>query len=150
MSSLLQSVSDEIVALHDFFTDWFSGRCAKDDALFKRRLIDRMDEDLVLIQPGGESIGKTVFCNAVWNGYGKSPEFRAIIRNVELRPAELPQHVLVTYEEWQRGAKNSKPEDNARVASVLFALDDDQPGRWIHIHETWLPDRRVTPEAMDF
>lgn len=150
MTALLTAVTQEIVALHDFFTDWFPGRCAQDEALFNDRLTDRMDDDLILIQPGGESINKTVFCNAVWSGYGKSPSFRAIIRNVELRPIEVPGFVLVTYEEWQRGAQNSKPEDNARVASVLFAMTGDQPKCWTHIHETWLPDNQITPEAMDF
>ena len=150
MTTRLQAVTDEIIALHDFFTEWFPGRCAQDESLFNARLTDRMDENLILVQPGGRSIDKQTFCDAVWSGYGKSPDFRAIIRNVELRPVTLEGHVLVTYEEWQRGAVNSMPEDNARTASVLFALEDEKPRRWIHIHETWLPDDRITPQSMDF
>ena len=151
MTGLQGAVQAEIEDLHIFFIEWFSGACAKDDAVFDRRVTDRMADDLVLIPPGGNAIDKKIICDAVRGGYGLSPDFRIVIRNVELRPVKLAGHVLAIYEEWQRGAVNSTPPDNGRVASVLFKLDDQgRPEKWLHIHETWLPEARYTNEAFDF
>ncbi len=150
MSQLETTVRTEIEALHDFFTLWFSGKCGQDRDLFDMGLTSRMAEDVLLIQPGGGVLGKASFCDAVWKGYGFSPQFRIAIRNVELRPIIFEDYVLVTYEEWQRGAVNSTPPDNGRLASVLFSVQDERPAKWLHIHETWLPKARYTQAAFDF
>ena len=150
MSKLKEAVRTEIEALHDFFALWFSGKCAHDRALFNIGLSERMDDKVLLIQPGGKALAKDAFCDAVWKGYGFSPDFRIKIRNVTLRPITLQDHVLAIYEEWQRGAVNSTPPDNGRLASVLFSLNAGRPAKWLHIHETWLPEARYTPEAFSF
>jgi hypothetical protein len=56
--------------------------------------------------------------------------------------------VLATYEEWQRNALASKPADNGRIATVVFKIGD--PLKWVHIHETWLPEAVMAPDDYDF
>ncbi|MEM8785148.1 MAG: hypothetical protein AAGF19_04775 [Pseudomonadota bacterium] len=150
MTSLEDAISTEIKALHQLLQDWFSGACARSRPEFDARLTHRLADDLVLIPPGGAALTKADLCEGVWNGYAGSPDFRIEIRTVALRPVSLPGHALATYEEWQRNAVNSTPQDNARVASVLFALEHGAPKRWLHIHETWLPAGLTPPERFDF
>jgi hypothetical protein len=47
--------------------------------------------------------------------------------------------LLVTYEEWQQ----SGDQTTARLSTALFRDKPDAPNglEWLHVHETWLPDR---------
>ena len=150
MSSEAKIVLAEIEALHEFFERWFTGSCERSEAVFQTGLSERFSDDAVLIQPNGRSLGKAAFCSAVQNGYGGSSEFRVKIRNLQLRPAIGTGAILATYEEWQRGAVNSTPPDNGRVASVVFQRGEAGTLIWTHIHETWLPEERYDAEAFDF
>ena len=59
--------------------------------------------------------------------------------------------MLATYEEWQRNALASTPPDNGRVATVLFEDDRAEDRlRWLHIHETWLPEEVMAAGPYDF
>lgn len=40
------------------------------------------------------------------------------------------------------------PPDNGRVATVLFR--ETEPLRWLHIHETWLPESVQSAGPYDF
>ena len=148
---LQQEVRAEIEALHEFFVDWFGGKIAQDEEVFEKRFAARFSGACELLQPSGDTLTREVFFRAVKNSYGSSPDFRIIIRNVRVQ-LELPcGHSLVTYEEWQRNAINSKPQDNARAASVLFSPKSSSvPFQWLHIHETWLPAADTPPERFDF
>ncbi|MEM7467235.1 MAG: hypothetical protein AAF387_10155 [Pseudomonadota bacterium] len=142
---------EEIEALHLFFVDWFGGLIEKDEAVFQMRFAQRFASDCELIQPSGDTLSRQVFFNAVEKSHGSSPDFRIAIRNVRIR-FDLPgDYALVSYEEWQRNAVNSTPQDNARAASVLFARDAANGAlQWCHIHETWLPEKQTPPERFDF
>ncbi len=63
-----------------------------------------------------------------------------------------PQIVLATYEEWQKGALNSKPPNNGRVSSAVFLKDRSRPNglMWLHVHETWLPEAVVSADPFSF
>lgn len=149
-SSITQLARQEIEGLHEFFVDWFGGSIPEDEALFEQRFATRFSTDCELIQPSGDTLTREVFFDAVKNSYGASADFRIAIRNVRVR-AELPsEHLLVSYEEWQRNAMNSKPADNARAASVLFSRDASGKFQWLHIHETWLPEKLTPPDRFDF
>lgn len=149
-STATELARQEIEALHEFFVDWFGGLIAEDDGVFEQRFSARFSADCELIQPSGDTLTRDTFFRAVKNSYGTSPDFRIEIRNVRVR-AELPgDHWLVSYEEWQRNAINSKPADNARAASVLFSRDANGIFQWLHIHETWLPEQATPPERFDF
>lgn len=147
-TSLKNAVSAEIVALHAFFVSWFGGHEPNPGSNFEQGLALRLDNDFVLIQPGGETLTRDALLAAIRTGHGSNPDFRIAIREVTLR-RRFNEHVLVTYEEWQRNAKASRPSDNARVATVLFQTDADRL-RWLHVHETWLPREVMEAGPYDF
>ncbi len=135
MSEVEKRVRAEVEALHRFLVGWFSGALA--EAVFETAFADRLDPELVFIAPAGSVLGRPVLLSAVRDGYGSNPDFRIAIRNVRVHRV-LGDKVIATYEEWQRNALSSTPPDNARVATVV--MDIGGTPRWLHIHETWLPD----------
>ena len=142
----------EVIALHRFFEDWFGGYCENSDQVFTDRLSGKMREDFTIILPAGIMLKGRDFWPEFKKLYGDNPEFQISIRNVRQRtPATGSVHVI-TYEEWQRNAKNSKPENNGRVSSAIFFDDERSPNglKWFHVHETWLPDSVIAAEPFDW
>lgn len=138
-------VRTEIEALHAFFVGWFSGRLPRSD--FERSFLSRFAPDFLLVPPAGTLLTLGELAEGVRSAHATNPEFRIAIRNVRLR-RHFDGHVLATYEEWQRNALASTPPDNARIATVLFR--DSRPLRWLHIHETWLPEAIARAGPYDF
>lgn len=138
-------VREEIESLHEFFVGWFSGALA--DAAFDEDFMPRFAPDLVLIPPAGKTLTLPELAAGVRAGYGTNPSFAIAIRNVRVRRA-WDSGILATYEEWQRNALASTPQDNGRVATVLFT--PSQPLRWLHVHETWLPPETMAAGPYDF
>ena len=151
-TELLSTATREIEGLHEFFVDWFGGLCMSDDATFNDRFTVRFGPDLVLIQPGGETLGYDALIAGVRGAYGKSPDFHIQIRNVEIQQVLADRYALIRYEEWQRNARNSRPENNGRVSSALFDTEvQDRDGlQWLYIHETWLPEAVMAAGPFDF
>lgn len=142
------AVRDEIEALHEFFVGWFSGVLSKD--VFESRFLDRFDSEFLLVPPAGRLLGLDDLAAGVRENYATNSDFRIAIRNVKVR-REFDGKVLATYEEWQRNALASTPPDNGRIASVLFSDNGAAaPIRWLHIHETWLPEAIMTAGPYDF
>ena len=142
---LEEMVREEVVALHDFFVGWFSGKLATD--AFETQFLARFDEDFILIPPAGIVLPLQDFKTVFFDAHGSNPDFRIAIRNVRLRRL-MGGFVLATYEEWQRNALASEPPDNGRVASVVFAASS--PLKWLHVHETWLPESIASQGPYDF
>ena len=115
-------IETEIKALHIFFEDWFGGKVPKDDAIFAREMEARFPQGSTLIPPGGRCFAHHEFLKTIYDDYGKNPAFRVAIRNVRPR-ALIEPHLFCVYEEWQRGAVNSKWPDNGRVSTVIFTRD---------------------------
>jgi hypothetical protein len=146
MTSTIESqVRDEIEALHRFFVDWFTG-AAPNDAI-ETDFLNRFDPDFLLIPSGGTILTLDAFESTLRLSHGTNPDFRIAIRNVTIR-RNLDDCIVATYEEWQRNALASTPPDNARIATVLFKRA--RPLRWLHVHETRLPDSIVTAGPYDF
>ena len=147
----LDSVEQEISSLHGFFVDWFSGNVADTDDVFRSELESRLKPPGSLIQPNGTRTMFATFATNLRQAHGTNPVFRIAIRQVHI-VWQQGDHVLATYEEWQRNAKNSNPPDNARVATVLFDVGNPHgaPFTWIHIHETWLPKKLIEAGPYDF
>ena len=65
----------------------------------------------------------------------------------------------MNYEELQKGAKNSNP-NNMRKTSVLLLREEGKGGDkkekgksgwvWHHIHETWVPEKVLADASFDF
>ncbi len=143
--SLEERVRREVEDLHQFFYGWFRGEI--DRQSFESKFLPRFAPDLVFIPPGGRLYGLPDLSSMIRGGYGSNPEFRVCIRKVEVR-RRFDGHILATYEEWQRNARASQPADNGRIATVLFT--DEDPLRWLHIHETWLPEDVMATGPYDF
>ena len=135
----------EIEVLHEFFVGWFSG--ALPESEFEPAFLSRFDPDFILIPPAGSQKGLEDLASAVRSARATNPDFRIEIRQVVVRRV-LDQHILATYEEWQRNALASTPPDNARTATVLF--ENTNPLRWLHVHETWLPAPVAAAGPFDF
>lgn len=145
MSEVEVRLKAEVEALHRFLVGWFSGALA--ETTFEAAFADRLDRELVFIPPAGPVLGRPALLSAVRDGYGSNRDFRIAIRNVRVHRV-LGDMVIATYEEWQRNALSSTPPDNARVATVV--MDIGGTPRWLHIHETWLPDAVALAGPYDF
>ena len=146
MTSELETiVREEIEALHEFFVGWFSGVLPEN--AFEEGVLERLAPDMVFIPPAGALLGRDDLEVGLRQGYATNPDFRIAIRNVTVHRV-LESHVVATYEEWQRNALASKPPENARLATVLFS--NSRPLKWLHIHETWMPEDIAKAGPYDF
>ncbi|WP_299477769.1 hypothetical protein [uncultured Roseibium sp.] len=145
MSTLLDDIRNEIVDAHDFFVQWFTGTIARDQ--LEPCLLARFDRDVTFISPEGQVYRYDALKEMFENGYGSNTDFRIEIRDVFVRHGSGDM-VLATYTEWQAGAFASNLPNNARVTSAV--LQPGPPFKWLHIHETWLPDKIREAGPFDF
>lgn len=144
-------VEQEIADLHSFLTDWLNGAMPASAANFAAGLEARLHPGFVNIQPSGELLRRDDLLRQIRAGYGASPDFKIKIRAVRLHHAlDQASTILATYEEYQKGARNSARAENARLSSVLFEDRSDEGLIWRHIHETWLPDSNHDPVNFRF
>jgi len=141
----LERVTEEIVDLHDFFTEWFNGTADRDQ--LEPRFLSRVHENLQFIPPEGQVMTSSMLKEGFERGYGSNADFRIQIRDVDIR-YERGNTVLATYTEWQTGASQSANANNARVTSVLMEMST--PATWLHIQETWLPESVRSADSFDF
>lgn len=135
----------EIETLHEFFVGWFGGTLA--EARFEPDFLARFDAKFELIPPAGSTLSLDAFATSVRAARATNPPFRIAIRKVRILREEAGL-ILAGYEEWQRHALASKPPENGRVATVLFAAGESL--RWLHVHETWLPPEVQAHGPYDF
>jgi len=138
-------VRAEVEALHAFFVGWFSG--ALPTERFEPDFLARFDPAFLLIPPAGSLLTLEQLAESVRRGHGTNADFRIAIRNVRVR-RQTGHTIIATYEEWQRNALASTPPDNARIATVIF--EDARPLRWLHVHETSMPEAVAAAGPYDF
>ena len=145
-------ISIEIIELHRFFEDWFGGYCDDSDQVFAERLLDRMHEDFSIVLPGGIMLDGAGFLPEFRKLYGSNPGFHISIREVRQQPSVTDSVYTVTYQEWQRNAMQSIPENNGRLSSAILLTDEQAPNgfKWFHVHETWLPDPIIAVEPFNW
>ncbi len=139
-ASIEERIRHEVEGLHAFLQEWFRGSLGEDQ--FQPCFMDRFARDFILIPPAGTALSLDQLALGIRGGYGSNPAFTIAIHNLSIR-RRLDHHILATYEEWQRHALASRPPDNARIATVLFAMSE--PIKWLHLHETWLPAAATSP-----
>lgn len=145
MATLESDVRGEIEELHQFFVRWFNGTVEKGalDANFGTRL----HPDMHITFPDGNTLDRSTLLGGFAQAHASNPAFRIDIREVKVVHEGIDT-VLVSYEEWQTGAKSSEKSDTARISTAL--LSKQQPFVWFNIHETWLPDDAVSEGSFDF
>jgi hypothetical protein len=145
MTTQLEDVRKEIVEIHTVFVTWFNG--TTDPTSLDAQIFARMDPSMTFIPPEGVSLSIPELREGFKQAFGTNKGFRIQIRDVEIRQV-LDQHIVITYTEWQRGAANSLQSQNARTSSAV--LTKDQPFRWLHLQETWLPESVRAAGSFDF
>ncbi len=134
MKPLLQQAGKEIVALHEFFQQWYRGELKPSDfARFEQALAP----DFQIITPNGKLLSRADIVAAVRQQRGSDPAATLEIRNVELVAADTDIAVF-RYEEWQGSAEISA---RGRLSTVVFRRRDDAGHGliWRQVQETWLP-----------
>ncbi len=145
MSDVSGTIKAEIEDLHGFFMDWFTGKAPKD--MLESRFVPAMDPEMLFISPDGDRLTRADLTLGFAGAHGSNPDFRIAIRDVDVT-REIGDLVLVTYTEWQRGSKRSKRTQSGRLTTVLMTRD--APHRWLHVHETWLPEAEQMAGPYDF
>lgn len=127
----------EIVELHDFFQGWLGGTLPNTDAVYAR-LVDTMAAEFSIVTPGGVQIPRAVLLEQLRAAYGSRPGWTIWIENAAVRYQQNGV-IIATYEEWQRHADGTI---TGRLSTVVFSEQADTPNgvRWVHVHETWLPE----------
>ncbi len=128
-----QRVTIEIVGLHKFFEDWFTGVLPNDEATFSR-VENALADGFVLISPLGVLDEREPLLAMLRLAYDSKREFKIWIENTRVR-AISDGLWLVVYEEWQK----SEGHTSTRLSTALFAASSDAPNGvvWQHVHETW-------------
>lgn len=136
----------EVEALHRFFQDWFNGELPNTDEAFAR-FADALDTDFFIVPPSGHLADRPRLLELLRPGHGRYEgdyRGRVWVENVKIRRLE-ENLAVVTYEEWQKTVNASGvtlDDPRGRLSSALLRLDPEAPGgvRWLHVHETWLPE----------
>ncbi len=133
MSDLLGRAIREVVDLHQFFEDWFTGRLPQTEEAFQRFPLVTAPE-FALIGPDGAARTRAQVLEWVWSIHGARPTTRMWIEDVRVAVVR-PSLYLVTYDEWQADADSR----SVRVSSALFEDSAGAPNglNWLHVHETW-------------
>jgi len=125
----------KIEELHVFITSWLNGTVKQSEQEFQY-FEDELNDNFVIIHPGGDLQAKSDIVRDFRNAYGVLPKNFAIeIRNVKLR-SKTKDLCIMNYEEWQ-----FNEETSCRISSVVFKKSqsgDDYT--WLHLHETWMPN----------
>ena len=123
----------EIIELHQFFEDWFTGHLPKTEAAFSR-MDEVMGKEFIIIMPQGRKVKRAPLLKGLYDAHGAQPGIRIWIENVQLHAADRPL-VVAEYEEWQQtdGAPVS------RYSTAVFREKEHTPNglEWVHVHETW-------------
>lgn len=121
----------EVRQLHTFFERWFAGTA--ESAELER--LDVLDDSFHMIGPDGRMHDVDRVRAAIADAFGHRPMLIEI-RNVRVHPSGP----IGTYEEWQ----TIDGDITGRISSAVMKIDPSAPNglRWMHLHETWLPDAR--------
>lgn len=121
----------EVKELHAFFERWFVGSAGR--AELER--LDVLDDSFHMIDPDGRLHNVEHVRCAIADAYGRR-SMLIEIRNVQVHPSAP----IGTYEEWQTADGST----TGRISSAVMKSDPSAPNglRWMHLHETWLPDAR--------
>ena len=137
--------SSEVVRLHQFFVDWFTGAIPKSDANFKR-VSSALSSDFHIVSPRGHIQGRTDLLQGLVKSHGSHEKYGMIIEIKNCRLISTTGNgktFLMTYEEWQRMGPTTNSQSTARIATVVFRKSKNGWNglEWLHVHETWMPGK---------
>ncbi|MHA2503116.1 MAG: DUF4440 domain-containing protein [Candidatus Kariarchaeaceae archaeon] len=124
-----ESVQQEIIDLHQFFEDWFTGEVKEDITRFD----SVMAPDFELISPSGQQINRQSIVDMIAQGYNSQTDRKIWVEDITCRvQGDL---VIATYYELQ----SYEGEHTKRISTAIFSYDPELPcsSLWHHVHETW-------------
>ena len=134
MPAIDELTQAEIVALHQFFQDYFTG-AIEPDAI--ARFETSMDDTFTIIAADGRVTDYATITNIIRNAYNRQRNFRIWIENVIVRQ-HVGNIIVATYEEWQQ----VEATITSRVSTVMFHYQPQaathQQLTWLHVHESGL------------
>jgi hypothetical protein len=133
---LAEAALAEIVELHRFFVDWFTGHCPKNRAGFAR-VADALAPGFVQVDPAGRERRRGPLLTALRAAHGSRAGEPFAIRIVRPKIQLVRRGLaLAIYEERQR----SGGAITRRRSSALFQPAATAPGgvAWLHLQETWI------------
>jgi hypothetical protein len=125
----------EIVALHDVFDAWLSGRASPEPSAFAPIELALAD-GFSMVPPNGKRLGRADVIGWLAGAHGsRGADFRIWIEHAAL----IARHggtAIFSYDECQ----HMNGTDTRRRATVVFALSPEPAGplRWLAVHETWV------------
>lgn len=133
--SLESQVRREIEELHEVFEAWLAGSAEASLASVE----DSLASDFRMVSPSGQLVERGPLLSGLHAARGRSGEgFRIEVREVTARELGTAGLVLATYQEWQDDP-GSLPR--GRQSSALLRARPGAGFDWLHVHETWLPER---------
>ena len=147
----MNATHTEIEEMHRGLASWIRGECPDAAEVFATLLGDRFTPSFELISPSGACLPGARVLERLRGAHASSPGFRIRISDVRVI-AETPEIVVARCIEWQKGALQSKPPDNARWLTILFRKDVGRPTGlcWEHLQETQLSESAIPVGAFDF
>lgn len=140
---LVERCKTEVAELHQFFEQWFRGELPATDAGMAR--FDAVTApDMHLVGPFGGLVDHAQVRAHIVAGHGRDPSRRIWTRAVQVLRREAPL-TICTYQEWQL-----RPEGLRGLQStVVFEDAPDAPNglRWLHVHETLMPEDAEMPAS---
>jgi hypothetical protein len=144
-SVLENTIRQDIEDLHAFFVAWYNGNLP--DHAVDDEFVARLSTDFTIIMPSGTELDYDTLSSAMRQSFGKNPGFRIEIRNVGLIHV-TESTAVARYEEWQRNQKGGAETGSGRISTVVFSRQSGL--KWLHVHETWLPEDVVRADPFDF
>lgn len=132
-----ERVAEEIRAFHRFLVELFHGAHQDADTAVEEEFERRFAAGFHYITPEGQRLDRATLAQKLRQGFGKNPDFEIEILDVAVHQ-RFAEHVIATYVELQKGARNSAHPENTRLSSVVLREVDDRSYRWLHLHETGL------------
>ena len=129
----------EIVELHRFFTEWFTGVLPDTDATWSA-FENTLAPGFVLVTPQGTVFERDALLadlRPMHARHDPATGFKIGVRAFEARHVD-DRMAIVTYEEWQ----TLEGVERGRISTAVFERNPAMPNRvrWLAVHETWLPD----------
>lgn len=125
-----EKINNELKDFCENIENWFQGNTTDQDLLF-RKILSGFSPDFKMINGDGNQITLTLFSDWLPTVFGKFPDRKVQIEDIEIHHSE--HHALATYTEIQ----TTEGIANLRTASAVFLFNEEK-ALWFHLVENWI------------
>ena len=135
----------EVTGMHQFFEGWFKGSIERTPENYARATSAIMDE-FSQITPDGNYWERQELFPKLEESYGmyskSDPPFRLWIENARAVQLGGTEFCLTVYEEWRQ--LDGITRGYVTTAILKHSLGAPNGVKWLHLQETWLPEKTKT------